>query len=109
MEDAMMTDVGTPYGGLAMLWKKSLDMQVKHLEISLYKRVMAVVMGYKYVNKCVCNVYLPCYENNVEYSEELLEFLAYIELLFTGLWNVKKNLELCIIGDFNIDCKMNCK
>ena len=100
----MMTDVDKPYGGLAMLWKISLDITVKYLYNSLNKRVITVMMKCKDENICVCNVYLSCYENNIEYTKELLECLAHIDLLFTEQRNINKNLELCIIGDFKIDC-----
>ena len=57
-----MTDVDKPYGGLAMLGKKSLDINVKYLYNSLNKRVITVMMKCKDENVCVCYVYLSCYE-----------------------------------------------
>ena len=66
---------------------------------------MGVMMKCKDVNIRVCKIYLPCYENNIECSNELLECFAYIELLITEQRDVNNNLELRIIGDFNTDCK----
>ena len=63
---------------------------------------MAVIFKCKSINIYLFNVYLPCFEYSDEYSVELMECFAFIELVIDQQKDVR-GLEFYIIGDFNID------
>ena len=102
IDDDVMA-LGRPKGGLAILWKKVYNSSVRYIGSSLNGRIMAVILKCKSTNICLFNVYLPCFEYSDEYSVDLMECVAFIELVIDQHKNVGDGFEFCIIGDFNID------
>jgi exonuclease III len=106
---------GRPKGGLAIMWKKSLMLAVTVIGNSLNNRIMTAIIECAQFSLCLCNVYLPCFEQSIDYNIELLECMSYIEHVFEQLSDDYGNMEVCIIGDFNINiqkiynnCYVNC-
>ena len=56
------------------------------------------------MNICICNVYLPCFENTANNVDELLNCILYIEWIFNEQNDIYEKVELCVVGDFNVDC-----
>ena len=73
--------------------------------------VMVLVIECDGVNIFLFNIYLPCYMNNVEYEVDLLECISHIEMIYSQQNDKLSNMELLIIGDYNVDySKMfNCR
>jgi hypothetical protein len=94
---------GRPKGGLALMWKKSLSNSVTFIGSSFNNRVMAVRIVCKEFDICLCTVYLPCFEQTVEYSVALMECISYIDHVYESLMNDQSCVELCVLGDFNVD------
>ena len=47
---------------------------------------------------------MPCYNGSIENECELLECLCYIEYVIQQQREIYKNIDICICGDFNLDC-----
>ena len=43
---------------------------------------MSFLLKFVDMSICMCNVYLPCFENTANYINELLAFISYIEWIF---------------------------
>ena len=104
MSDSAIVSVGRPYGGLAALWKNEYTSNIKYLRCSPNKRVMSFLQKCVYMNICMCNVYLPCFENTANYVGELLDCISYIEGIFNEQNDIYEKVELCVVGDFKVDC-----
>jgi exonuclease III len=104
MLDNDVIALGRPKGGLAILWKNMYNPMIRFIGSSLNGRVMAVMFKCKSINVCLFNVYLPCFEYNDEYSIELMECVGFIDLVIDQQKDVN-GLEICIIGDYNVDIK----
>jgi hypothetical protein len=74
---------------------------MKVTECSLNKRVMISLLCCEDRYICLCNVYLPCFESNVECTTDLLECLSFIEVILGKLLSEYTCVDLCICGDFN--------
>ena len=70
---------GRPKGGLAIMWNKSLLTSLKIIGSNINNRVMAAVLTCDSFVVCICNVYLPCFEQSEEYSSILMECLSYVD------------------------------
>ena len=89
---------------LVALWKNEYTSNIKYLGCSPNKRVMSFLLKCVDMNICMCNVYLPCFENTANYVDELLDCISYIEWIFNEQNDICEKVELCVVGDFNIDC-----
>ena len=58
------------YGGLAASWKNECTSNIKYLGCSPNKRVMSFLLKCVDMNICMCNVYLPCFENTANYVDD---------------------------------------
>ena len=67
-------------------------------------RVKAVTLLGNDKNLCILNVYLPCYHGSIEYVCEQLECLSYSEYVIQQQREIYGNIDICICGDFNVDC-----
>jgi exonuclease III len=94
---------GRPKGGLAFMWRKSLSASIKFIGSSFNNRVMAVRIVCKEFDICLCNVYLPCFEQTDEYSVILMECISYVDHVYESLRNEQNCIELCVVGDCNVD------
>jgi len=99
MPDSSDFVAGRPYGGLAILWHRSLASQVKMVPTK-NKRTCAVVITLNQQKVLLVNVYLPCdnYSQslvNPEYQDVLDDILC--------LWLECDAKSLIVGGDFNTD------
>ena len=88
---------GRPYGGVAVMWSKSLKADVKRLTLNS-KRVCAISLKTPEACIVLACVYLPCdnYSNN-NASDELLFELSQLDALLTD--SIYQHV--IIGGDFN--------
>ena len=89
---------GRPYGGLAILWNKTLDNVVKIVECKC-NRLVAIILKCVDVELLLINVYMPCDSGNT-YSEyrEVLDCVCTIINSY--------DVDMIIFGgDFNCDFK----
>ena len=87
---------GRPSGGVAFLWRKSIDNNVKILKIDDPRFICATITS-ENVNMMLINVYLP-YECN----DNVDEYLDSIGVL-TSLVDNAPTHHVCVVGDFNAD------
>lgn len=95
---------GRPFGGLAVLVKKSVSSKVKIVGVNDKCRCLAVVItlhgGYKIL---VIDVYFPCYEPGQEYQSVMLDCIGFIENCIV----LNDHDAVLILGDFNFECDNN--
>ena len=90
--------LGRPYGGLAILWKKSLDLSCSFLRYD-DDCVIGLEIDYnRNGNLLLLNCYLPyeCHEN----TEHFYQCLGNI----ASIINTSKCIHVIAAGDFNADC-----
>ena len=104
MSDSDIVSAGRSYGSLAAFWKNEYSSNIKYLGCSPNKRVMSFQLKCVDMNICKCNVYLPYFENTANYVDELLDCISYIEWIFNEQNAIYEKVELCVIGNFNVDC-----
>jgi hypothetical protein len=69
---------GRPYGGCAILIRKSLDIHIKRVNCDS-RRIIALLLTFKCVELLLINVYLPCERlSNSDDSYEFMLQLSYI-------------------------------
>ncbi len=94
---------GRPFGGCAILYRKSLLCHISRLS-STSKRFCGVVLtdqsGTSYLLVCV---YLPYYDGSVGARNEFLISLAELE----GFISMHRTDHILIAGDFNVDFQRN--
>ena len=92
---------GRPFGGLAVLVKKSVSNKVNVVGVNDKCRCLAVVItlhgGYKIL---VIDVYFPCYEPGQEYQSVMLDCIGFIENCIV----LNDHDAVLILGDFNSEC-----
>ena len=103
MDDSYVTVSGRPYNGLAIMRNKQIASVIQYIGCSLDNRVMDILT--EGVDKVICsfNVHLPCFENSDSYVSDVLACLFFIEWSFGQQKEKYSSVELCVIGDFNID------
>ena len=88
---------GRPFGGLAILWRKTLS---EHLTVEKYgdSRIMCCRIGTLEDHMLLTNVYLPyqCRDNYDEYIQCLGQLTAIIDQCTTS--------RIAVVGDFNAKC-----
>ena len=87
---------GRPYGGCAILWKKSINIKIKHVEVES-KRICAIKISLPDRDVLLINTYMPCDSpvNEIAYQETMIQ----IEEVCT-----MSNVDHIVIGgDFNTD------
>lgn len=88
---------GRPSGGLAILYKKSLQTQIKHVDFR-DTRLMGVIMNTSAGELLLINVYLPV--NSAPNDELINKYISKIELV-----SAEHNGPVIIAGDFNLSPK----
>lgn len=89
---------GRPYGGCAILWKKSLVCKVTPVDVES-KRVCAVhVSDANGLNLLMCNVYMPC-DTNYGNADAYLDILAEL----SQIAEKSDSHKIVVGGDFNTD------
>ena len=92
--------VGRPYGGLAILWNKALDINIKHINIDC-DRIDGILLSLNGGNTTlILNVYLPVDNRNIRHvSIEYEACLDAIEIILN-----EYECDFVVIGgDFNTD------
>ena len=102
MIDEDIVYLGRPHSGVAVLWRKSLS--IKYFGNSLNNRVMAFILITVNSTICIFNVYFPCWTYTIDYSTDVAECISRIEWVYEQQKKICTNVELCIIGDFNVMC-----
>ena len=59
--------------------KMNYTSNIKYLGCNPNKRVVSFLLKCIDMNICMCNVYLPYFENTANYVDELLDCISYIE------------------------------
>ena len=96
MSDSDIVSAGRPYGGLAALWKNEYTSNIKYLGCSPNKCVTSFLLKCVDIDICMCNVYLPCFENKANYVDEFLDCISYIEWIFNEQNDMYEKVELCV-------------
>jgi len=96
---------GRPFGGLALMFRKSLCADIKYIGVDSNCRGLAAIITLcNNVKLLIINEYLPCYATGLEYESAILDSVAFIE-------NCMLNYEyhsLILLGDFNFECNAQC-
>ena len=72
--DDSILSVGRPFGGLAVMWRKTLNVVTTRFELKNERVVYCMVKGFK--NELhVVNVYMPCAKEDAERKVEYIEIL----------------------------------
>ena len=95
---------GRPKGGLAILWRNGFKSIIRYKGNNQIDRVVAIILFGNDKNLYFLNEYLPCYNGSVKYECEPLECLSYIEFIIKQPREIYRNVDICICGDFNVDC-----
>lgn len=90
---------GRPYGGVSIMWKKSLFTNAKILVKDKEGRYVAVKLKACQFECVVINVYLPCFTIDLDYSAELERIFGNIHVMLEQ--NVVGGQHLFVMGDFN--------
>ena len=95
---------GRPFGGRAVLVKKSVSRKVNVVGVNEKCGCLAVVIklhgGYEIL---VINVYFPCYEPGQEYQSAMLDCIGFIENCIV----LNDHDAVLILGDFSFECDNN--
>ena len=91
---------GRPYGGMGLLWRKTLDPFVK--PVSFHdNRLVGLIIDINNVKTLIINVYMPtqCSENLNEFNSMLGKILSIRE--------INDCESVCVLGDFNSNVGTN--
>ena len=98
-EDSIIS--GRPYGGLAILWRKSLGESCKPIVYKDEKRIMSLEVSIAYEKYLFLNVYLPyCCQDNYD---AFLRYLSKIDSLILEA----DTPYVYVLGDCNADVLSN--
>ena len=90
--------VGRPYGGVAIMWRKSLGSSVKSVTYGDSRLLGLEVMSYN-EKLLLINVYLPC--SSAENQDDFIFYLSKIDSIISSA-----DTSYCMVmGDFNADLK----
>ena len=98
--------VGRPFGGLALLIRKSTCVNISMLGTDSKCRCMSVLITLCSGFKLLVNVlYLPTFESGLEYKSNVLDCIGFMECKI-----VESTYDsIVVMGDFNFDCNMSDK
>ena len=99
-KSAMKSDsehIGRPYGGVAIIWKRSLSVQAEIIN-TMSNRLCAVKVKTNNIDLILLNVYMPCNEGAVA-NEEFFDILCDV----ISICNAYDNCDVILGGDFNCD------
>jgi exonuclease III len=97
------TYIGRPYGGVGLLWRKSLHTQVRILRDDSECRCLAIALEIN-PSKVLTSVtvYFPCCETNLHSSVDLGYCMGFIENILRD-----ESYDVIILGYFNFECVMS--
>ena len=94
------TLVGRPFGGLAILMKKSLHVKINIIDVHHNCRALALTVQFMSRLKIMLIVvYFPCFKVGPNYKAEISDCLGFIEKCICDIFD-----DLVILGDFNFNC-----
>ena len=97
--------VGRPFGGVAIMWRKSINLCMKVIECDEDGRYLALVLYNNKINFMFHCVYFPCFSNNCDYIVDVSNIISKLDVNISGSPNAFHWLG----GDFNFECKVNVK
>ena len=96
---------GRPSGGLSILYKKSLQRYVTHIQVPNSKRVQAIRVSFPHCSYIFINVYFPTDPQRDNFDDQFLfQTLQDIKFILNSYEDID-NFILC--GDFNSDFNRN--
>jgi len=96
---------GRPFGGLALMFRKSLCTHIKYIGVEPSCRGLAAVITlHNNIKLLIINMYLPCFVAGSEYESTVLDSVAFIE---NCILNYSYD-SLILLCDFNFECKTQC-
>ena len=94
---------GRPFGGVGILWHRSLNSFITPIAKSDDGRCIAVKLSYGGSELLLINVYFPCFNPSVEYREDVSVLCAFIEnILMSNAYR-----DVIIFGDTYFDLSPN--
>jgi exonuclease III len=90
--------IGRPYGGLAVIWRKSLNVNCCIKCSFVHDRIVVMDICNGKRSICLVNVYMPVAGGLIEQKEEYLNMLG---LISNTLSNVCTDNNIIVMGDFN--------
>ena len=100
MDDADVSRVGRPYGGVSILWKKELKLTFVPIETNS-DRICATHVNNSDCKFIIINVYMP----NDDETEESFNMYGDILSEISSIINIHDESTLIIGGDFNVDSR----
>ena len=98
MDDTDVVRAGRPFGGLAVVWKSSLSVNVVTVDCNS-TRLCAVTMKYENTDYLLINVYMPVNDRTYESYNAFGDVLSEI----SSLLQFYDDHNIVIAGDFNFD------
>ena len=99
-EECSSVIYGRPYGGVALLWRKSLALQITRVKQNISKRLCAIHLSSNTKDYLLINLYMPVDSySKTSVREEFLEVCDEVEILI----NKYPNHTIIIGGDLNAD------
>jgi exonuclease III len=90
---------GRSYGGVGFLFHNSLSNCLQLIGCDSSNRCIAIKCTVHSKPLILFNVYLPCFENTLEYRDEICAIAGFIE----NVMNNESNSDVLIMGDTNFD------
>jgi exonuclease III len=94
---------GRPYGGLAIYYSASADLNVEVLHHLCDNRVLAVKLKLAGQDIIILNVFFPTLSTSVEYFDQIALICGFIDSVIQD--NYDNECNIVIAGDFN--CNSN--
>jgi hypothetical protein len=91
--------LGRPYGGCAIIWKRSMIGQITPVDTSS-RRICAVIMKTEHTTLLLCNVYMPC--DRGDHGSNYVEYIEVLEEI-SELGHTNDVDNIIIGGDLNTD------
>lgn len=89
---------GRPFGGLAVMWRKSLKLKLSFKCKLINERIVVLDICNGKRSLCIINVYMPVAGKSVEQKEDYLNMLG---LVACALSNICVDNNVMVMGDFN--------
>ena len=103
LESGLFT--GRPFGGVAIMWKKSLSVRTEKIECDDGGRYLALLFKCDPTPCVIHCVYFPCFSTNIDYAVVISNLISKIELNLSNYSNAFH----VIGGDYNFECRPRVK
>ena len=95
--------LGRPFGGVAIMWRKNLNVTMKMTESDDGGRYLAILLNINQKMYLIHCVYFPCMTNKVDYVVETTNLIEKLELNLCNYPAVNHILA----GDFNFELRQD--